>query len=910
MVLTYPAVLLALVLLPLLWWLLRATPPAPRVQSFPAIRLLAGLRPREETPARTPWWLLALRMLAAALVVLGLARPVLDADRATLPGTGPVLLVLDDGWDTAADWPARIAAAQSALDRAGRAGRPVSLLTTARDEADVAPRPLAAMQAASLAPRLAALRPKPWPVDRAADAAALSGVQAGAVQYIAAPLVQPGDAAFQAALAAAGPVGETSAMPAAARLLLPPRAEADRLVVRLASLPLPVPADTAVLAETGDGRVLARVPLSLAAGATGAEAPVQLPLELRNQLTRLVLEGPPSAAGVVLLDERFRRRPVGLATGEAAADTPLTGALYYLDRALAPTAELRRGTVAALLARPISVLVLADDTLAPDDRAAVTRWVEAGGLLLRFAGPRVAEDAGEARSEAGDPAATASDPLLPVPLLAGDRQLGGAMSWSTPEGLAPFPADSPFAGLRVPPEVSVTRQVLAQPSASLAVHSWARLTDGTPLVTEAARGRGRIVLFHVTANADWSSLPLSGLFVDMLARLVQLSAGVAGTPDDSVLAPAETLDGFGTLGPPPPAARGIAGTGLAATIASPQHPPGLYGPEADRRALTLSAALPPLRAAATVPGAATAPLATAAREQPVGPWLIAAALALLALDMLLGLRLRGLLRPAATMAVLLALAAAPAHAASPAGGPVPAADAAALATHLAYVLTGDATVDETSRSGLAGLSDYVNARTAAVLADPRGVTPGTDELAFYPVLYWPITAGAALGAAGTAALNDYMARGGLVLIDTQGGGDGEPGSGAGFAPDAAAALRRVTAGLSVPPLMPLTGEHVLSRSFYLLSDYPGRFDGAPVWVARDQDRSNDSVSPVVIGASDWAGAWATDAQGRNPYATIPGGDRQRTLAYRFGVNVVMYALTGNYKGDQVHVPAILERLGQ
>ena len=124
-----------------------------------------------------------------------------------------------------------------------------------------------------------------------------------------------------------------------------------------------------------------------------------------------------------------------------------------------------------------------------------------------------------------------------------------------------------------------------------------------------------------------------------------------------------------------------------------------------------------------------------------------------------------------------------------------------------------------------------------------------------------------------------------------------------------AALRRVTRDLAIPPLALLSEDHVLKRSFYLLPDLPGRFAGGQVWVARDQDRANDSVSPVILGGHDWAAAWAIDARGNNPFAVIPGGTRQRSLAYRFGVNLVMYALTGNYKGDQVHVPAILERLG-
>jgi hypothetical protein len=480
--------------------------------------------------------------------------------------------------------------------------------------------------------------------------------------------------------------------------------------------------------------------------------------------------------------------------------------------------------------------------------------------------------------------------------------LGGALSWAEPAGVAQFSANSPFAGLSVPDEVKVNRQVLAEPSAELSSHTWAALADGTPLVTEAVRGAGRIVLFHVTANADWSNLPLSGLFVDMLRRLVALSAGVAPTSDSAVLAPAETLDGYGLLGDPPQAATGLPANEVATTPASARHPPGLYGPENGRRALNLGGNLPELRAAPAVTGAQVEDYAATAPEHALGPPLLAAAVVLLALDMLIALGLRGLLRPSrvGVTILLLGLMAVPgAHALETNTNP-------ALATRLGYIVTGDAQLDSVSRAGLEGLSDYVNRRTAATLAEPDAVEPGRTDLSFYPLLYWPITAGAqALAPDQAAALNDYMSRGGIILIDTR-----DSGSGAGFAPGTESALQRVGQGLVVPPLAPLTTEHVLARAFYLLQDFPGRYTGDTVWVQRDQDRANDSVSPVIIGGNDWAAAWAVDGAGRNPYAVIPGGARQRTIAYRFGVNLVMYALTGNYKGDQVHVPAILQRLGQ
>jgi len=898
MIFASPWILLALAGLPLLWWLLRVTPPAPRSETFPAIRLLLGLHATEETPARTPWWLLALRLLAASLVIVALARPIIDAG-SRFAGKGPVLLVVDNGWSSAADWPKRMQAAATMLDRTARAGRQAALLATAPDENGTPPRVSAVMPVPDLRARLAALHPEPWPSDRTADAAALADWKQAdsAVVYLADGVTDGADfGRFADALGQAGPVTEICCNTVPARLLLPPDSQADRLVARLAQAAQPLATEAVVLAQTGDGRTLARTTIDLPVGATVGASGIVLPPELRNQLARLVVDGPPSAGSTVLLDERWRRRPVGLASGnDANADIPFSGPLFFLRRALSPFTELREAPIATLLRRDLSVLVLADDPLpAGPDRDAVTRWVEKGGLLIRFAGPRTAEQPiGE------------TDPLLPVKLLGGDRQLGGAMSWSKPAGLAPFPSSSPFAGLTVPAEVTVTRQVLAEPSADLSAHTWATLADGTPLVTEATKGAGRIVLFHVTANADWSNLPLSGLYVDMLRRLVALSAGVATPEGHAVLAPAETLDGFGLLAAPPPAAAGLAADAFDDTPVSPHHPPGLYGPENGRRALNLGAATPAPEAAPMVPGARVEQLATTVAERALGPPLLALAVLLLAADLVIALGLRGLLgwrTAGATALLLLTISTGTgAHAQALQTGVYP-----ALATRLGYIVTDDPQVDAVSKAGLEGLSEYVNRRTAATLAEPDPVTPGKTDLSFYPLLYWPITADAQpLSPEAATALNDYMSHGGIILIDTR-----DSGSGEGFAPGTGTALRKVAKGLVIPPLAPLTTDHVLARAFYLLQDFPGRYTGATVWVQRDQDRTNDSVSPVIIGGNDWAAAWAVDAEGRNPYAVIPGGARQRTLAYRFGVNLVMYALTGNYKGDQVHVPAILQRLGQ
>jgi hypothetical protein len=913
MILAAPLMLLGLLVLPLLWWLLRAVPPAPRMQSFPAMRLLAGLKATRQEALRAPPWLLLLRLLAGALLVLGLAQPVLVQAGAMAPASPTLLIVLDDGWAASADWPARIAALDALLDRAGRAGQQVRLLGTTADENGRVVPPGPPMRPSQLRAAIDARRPRSWNTDRAAAARALAGLDgtAGSIVYLSDGLATAGDAALAAALHRLGPVGEWRADAGRLRLLLPPGSNADGLVARVGALPQATARPFTVRAEDAEGGTLARVGGVIPAHALQAQAPVTLPAELRNRIARLLLDGTPGPAGLRLLDEGDRRRPVGLIASGSFTDAPLLGPLFYLRRALAPDNELRTGDVPALLSRQLSVLIAPDGTLEDvQARHRVADWVRAGGMLIRFAGPRLATGEQADVEAPADPAASITQTLLPAPLLGGARTLGGAMSWSRPARLAPFGADTPFAGLDAPADVTVSRQVLARPAIDLDARSWARLSDGTPLVTHAALGHGQVVLFHVTSTSDWSTLPFSGLFVQMLHRLVQRSVGQGAQAGDAVLSPVSTLDGDAVAVAPPPAARGLAAHAFGQVAASAVHPPGLYGPPSDRRALNAGDALPPL--AASAPFGAASDLAGRLPDRPLGPWLLAAALVLLAVELVATLRLRGLLPPVPARAArpMLALLAAGGLAWS-LGISAHAQDAppAALQTRLGYVVTGDAQADSVSRQGLEGLSSYVNARTSAMLGHPDAVHPGQDDLAFYPLLYWPITQGATAEPAAIAALNGYMNRGGILLIDTR-GSDAGGGSFTGLGAPGPQALRQATSGLDIPPLAPVDNRHVLSHSFYLLHAFPGRYVGAPVWVAASGEQGNDNVSPLIIGGNDWASAWATDASGNNPYAVIPGGERQRTLAYRFGVNAVIYALTGDYKSDQVHVPALLQRLGE
>ena len=902
-----PWLLLALASLPALWWLLRSVPPLPRRVKFPAIALLAKLRADEHEPAQTPLWLLLLRMALAALVIIALAEPLLNPHRVVGQST-PLLIALDDGWAAAADWPKRRDVVRALVDDAARLGQPVALLTTAARSGEPQ---LTFASPGDVRARIDAASPAPWTPDRKQAATRLQDAELGPkdralrVVWLTDGLDDPGTDTFVAALKARGPLEILAPAPGAGALLVQEtRVVPEGLAVRLTRADMRGPRTGIVRAQASDGRMLAETPFTLPAGGTTTEAVFALPRLVLNDAARIEVVGARSAGTTYLLDETSRRRSVGLVSGDAQNESqPLLSDVHYLQRALQPFADISGGSLDQVLAQNQSMIVLADvGRIVGPAYDGLVRWIEAGGTLVRFAGPRLAESA---------------DDLVPEPLRQHGRTLGGALSWDTPQGLAPFDETSPFAGLTPGNDVKVGRQVLAEPGPDLAQKTWARLADGTPLVTAAPRGKGLVVLFHVTANTSWSDLPLSGLYVDMLKRLLALSHAPhsadqqARNANGQPLQPQATLDGFGTLGAPgseavalPPGAWQTLGTSAA-------HPPGLYGSAAQTVAFNLGRPNMSLTPLALPSGTRSLDTAFDTRTRSLKPALLAVAAGLALVDMLAVLIVSGVAaaflnrRAAAAIVIALAVPLMLPHDAC-------AEDAdsfalkGALDFHLAYVKTGNPQVDARSQAGLDGLGHTLQARTAVEPAAPLGVDLETDELAFFPLLYWQVTTDQPnLSEKAEARLDSYMKHGGTLVIDTADADMAFSGEG----PNAVH-LRQILSRLDLPPLEPVPPDHVLTKAFYLVKSFPGRFANGRVWVEKAENGSDhDGVATLILGSNDWASAWARDEDGR-PMAPLEGGEDQREMAMRFGVNLVMYALTGNYKADQVHVPALLERLGQ
>lgn len=894
-----PWILAALSLLPVLWWIVRSSPPLPKTIEFPPTRFLMEIHESEDTPLRTPWWLLLLRLMIAALIIIALAQPIINPGQ-DIPGKGPVRIIIDNDATAGNIWNELKRNAEDLIGQASRTHRPVILIPTI----DTAKggrlyNPVNAEKALGF---LHGMETYSWPAQLAPLADHLNenkreesvqsiwlhsgsfyaapsqdaSAQIEAANNLAAILQNQGGLILMQPEHEYAPILLTSSFEQKAKtkaiIFTLKRAESGA-----ASRPFNLEAITRT------GQIAAIQNIRFDDDQTETTTELVIPPEVRNDISHFSIAALPGAGSILLTDEQFRRRLVGIAgsEGETQNAIPLTGEAYYLSRALTPFADTKIVPIHELVEdKTLSAIMLPDiSNLDTQSLNALAAWVENGGTLIRFAGQRLAETA-----------STAS--LLPVRLREGGRNFNGVLSWEHPLHLTDFETTSPFYGLEIPDDVSIKQQVLAVPETSLAQKSWANLEDGTPLVTAEEKGNGRIILFHTTATPDWSNLSLSGLFVEMLGRITRMSGSSMQLNAKGTLHPKTILDGLGRKISPPSYVRPLQMDGLL-PAPSQDHPAGYYSGNGMGLAFNLGQPDASLHVMDDLPSSVEKRTFNVDFETALSGLLLTMAAGLFLIDLFLMLflslnpfsRLKGK-KAALILCCALCLSATPSNAQDH-----------SQSLWLAYITTGNDSIDQTSHDGLEALRKTLKSRTTIEAEGVTGVAPDADNLAFYPFLYWPITQTATqLRAFEVRTIQRYLNNGGTILFDLlpyEGSAEEQRNQ----------SLRAVTGQLNIPPIEKITTQHVLTRSFYILKDLKGPYSAnKDFWVSAEADNDQDGVSPVLIGYQGWAAAWA----GKN----IRPNSKEQEMALRFGVNLAMYMLTGTYKNDQIHVQKILRRMDQ
>ena len=589
-----PWMLLAVPAVMALWWVMKSIPQERLKQIFPGIQLLAKVKREEPAPTRMPWWQYVPITLATAAVVGALAKPEWNP-QAPLEGTGPVMLVVDNGWSAARNWKMRTIQMENLIARADRAGRSVIIVPTA---APTDGSPLTAIGPVSAADALRQVRemkPNPWPTQRQEALQALGAVkndQKTSVIWLSDGLDDDKARALAEKLQTYGTLTVFEDEQAVApRLIDQPAGLLDKLTVTVRRAQTSNADKFPLIVADQKGQPLGSSEAVFKSGESKAEVTFELPTHVANDITSVSIEGDNTAGARVLIDERFRRRPVGVI--QTGTDS-LANESRYPVQALGPYVDLHQGTVDDLLKRKLAVIIMPDGASnSPGLNKKIEKWVnEEGGTLLRFAGRNLSQQ------ENID-----SDPLLPLKLRKGSRSLGGDASGSKEARIAPFAAKSPFAGITVPADVTIREEVLPQPGTDTDENTWARLDNGTPLVTAKKHGKGQIVLVHTSADPSWSNLAYSSAYIEMLRAVVTTSQGVADKLEngDISLPAVKVMDGQGKLGAPGPSVRPLTTKDIDDADVGPRHPPGFYGNQSLQQAHNLSVAVPELKPLGKMP---------------------------------------------------------------------------------------------------------------------------------------------------------------------------------------------------------------------------------------------------------------------------------------------------------------------
>ena len=901
--LMFPSALWALITIPVLWFVLKMYPPSPKNIFFPPIQFLNNLGKKEETSSSTPIWLLIYRILIILIIIFAFANPVYNPAQ-FFSKNGPFIILVDNGWPTSVNWEKRKDKIFEFIDIADQKNLPVILVPTTKK--DISSDKIELMSPVDARSKLETLSPNPWPSELDYVNKILSRLpldQNYNLVWLWDGINHDTQEKYQRLVYRLNDLGTLKIINYLNDLSTKvisnvKRTRDDILNVEIIRSLGTIEENIYIRALGANGEILVRKKTLFNLGNRKTKIDIQLPSKIMNELSYLKIENVNSAGSIYLLDEKWKKRNVGIFGDKSLFRTqPLLSPIYYLDRALKPFSEIKLGELKNLINKNISVIFLPGiGKIDNENTNNLKKWISKGGILVRFAGPNLM---------------ASNNDLLPVTLrTSNSRSLGGALSWEKLAQIKSFNKESPFYGIKIQNDIFIRNQVIAEPSPALASRTWASLEDGTPLVTALKIEKGWNILFHVTANADWSNLPLSGTFVEILEKIISLSFSSNRSLNSEILPPYRLLDGFGRLTDPYPYSAPINLDEEKISITY-SNSPGFYGNDLYRRAINLGKYIKNLEPlVVTFPEKVSYENTIPDKSLYLKSWLMIISLILIFLDYFLSLLIRGRLKinkiPFSKIlkinTILLLI-----FTTCLSNNDIYADDKlSSLQPQLGYIETNNIEIDRISQEGLRTLGKVLETRTSILLGPPKKINITKDSISFLPLIYWPISSDSkTISEQSLLKIKNYIENGGLLVFDTR---DANPSSIVkNEVTDEQKVLKEILRPFDLPALIPIPGDHVLRRSFYLLNEFPGRWTGEKLWVEATAENSRDGVSSIIIGRHDWAAAWAK-INNKPIFVVVPGGEKQREYSYRFGINLVMYAMTGNYKADQVHIKSILRRL--
>ena len=616
----------------------------------------------------------------------------------------------------------------------------------------------------------------------------------------------------------------------------------------------------------------------------------KFPVEIINQFFLIKILNENHAAAFYYLDDFRKKLPVGIITAEDhELEKPLLSPVYYLKKVLTNSNLTFIGPLTKILEKKASVVFLpSNKRLSKLDITALEKWVYDGGVLIRFSDKRIVEQSNIFLDK--------KKSFLSI------RNIGKDLSIQSNLSIRPFNNNSLFSSLKVPQDLKFNKQLILD-NFNSDIITLASLEDQSPLISMKYVGDGKIILFHVTSNNEWSNLPMSSLFEDIILKLLLISKTEKVLPTKEIKIKF-VINSNGDLAVPKnnyylnyPFGEKL--------LPSAKQPAGIYENNSLSIALNLSGNLNTEGYFDAVDEELEIKSNYKKSVLELKNFILYLIFIMFLIDMIINIVLKnnilflGFLKKTKVLSILffflIFLSIQNRIEANESYSNI----------YLAYIKTENKLLNQIAFSGLDELRKYLIERTSLNPSGVKEINILKDELFFYPLIYWQITSSSPkLSEITVNKIKDYFDSGGIILFDIIDFSK----SYSSINRDSIEEIRQLFTKYGIENLQSIPKGHTLTKSYYLLNKFPGRWDNRLLLIQNDNLENKDGVSSVIIGLNDWAGAWAKDKNNYHLYQVVPGGERQREISYRFGINLLMYSLTGSYKSDQVHSKSILDRL--
>ena len=886
----YPYLLFIALFLPFIWIFLKTSPPLPNLKKFPAIIFLAKKKSLDQTPEKISYPMVILRLVILIFLIIGFSQPQINkANNNQIQN----LIVLDNSWLSGTSWIDRkqkiielIQSQESELNN-------FSIITTTEFSKGNFFN-LYNKKPSEIIEFVSSLEPLSWEPNYSLLYKKLKENKRiyDNIYWFTEPLIDKDKESLYSYLSKKN----LKIIKSSEKKILPIvkfSQKENNTYEFVISHPLNIFSEGVIDSFDQEKNLLYRVPYEGKSIQKNeiffTKIYINIPLSIREKISYFQINKINSSATKIYLNKIQTKKTIGIVSiNQNEKALKFNSGNYFVDKALDNKFEIKKDSLENLIDMKLKLLFV-DDLFLINKLidAKIISWVKKGGTLIKFGGTNTINNMlDESESSLKD------NFSLTGRIINVDSQLSLKKSLK----ISNISINSPLYGLTVPDDIKVKQYIESQPSVtSKKINIWLSLENGTPLISSISLQKGKIIFFHIPSNATWSNLPLSYFFLEIIERIINQTQGEK-LKKDKILKPFLNLNAMGELVKPSAQSLNIDNKIIKDSVkVNYDYPPGLYKDNEDFYALNQSDNLYyDFKIVKDFKSQGFQEI-TNNRTLNFKPFFLISAFFLFFLDTLVTLFLRQLLKIERTKFLLVILilifSSSNSHSKSLDIEKV-------MSNKIGYIVTGNDKVDKITHNGLKVLSKFISSKTAAIFSEPTPIDLKEDKLLYYPIIYWPTDSG----------LNElpkkikrFLNDGGLLLIDCK---LDELNFMINKCLDS---FQKLLKNNQIGQFKEIDEKHAMSKSFYIINNFPGRKNNS-IYFATTELGDFDNTASVIIGNNDWVGAWAKNENNEFLFSLLQNDLKQRNVSFKFGVNLLIYSLTGNYKTDQVHIPEFLKRI--